>query len=359
MHELTQRGAAKEARKLRLWLMACLAPSYVYYCVNSLRTGLSWVRAVVPGLCAALLAASQWISLDGASHSWRGFATPVAGALLNASVIYSSGYERSPFLFVVLIPLLTYAIERDARLAVRSTILNSAILAFLAFRSLLRRDWFAFLNVLGLSGLVVAGSYHIAHTRNAVMSVLARMRREGRRDPLTRLYNRRALEEKARDLMDDGVPFALAMCDIDGFKRYNDTYGHLAGDQVLERIAQILVRAMSPGGVAFRWGGDEFVLILPLVDRMNAECTCSRINQLIGSEFGELSISYGVSVFPEDGLSLEELLGVADKHLYQAKNRAFRNPDRLRGEDCVVTWRSYGHPGISGEELERTRDAGC
>lgn len=107
--------------------------------------------------------------------------------------------------------------------------------------------------------------------------------------------------------------------DIDHFKLYNDSHGHLNGDRALRRIARVLVRPLSPRGMAFRWGRDEFVLVLPMADPLMVDSIGSRINQLVENEVEELGMSFGVAMFPNDGASLEELLSTADRMLYSAK----------------------------------------
>lgn len=300
-----------DVHRVRVLLAVAVAPPYLYYSLMVARNPYSVITAV----CAAALVASQYLR----GKSWNEFLTPVAGCLLNASAICTTSFERSPFLFLVLIPLLTYSTERNAVWVFRSVMLNTVIMVFLALRSFLQADWFALFSVLGITGISHIACWHIRRSKGTFASVVASTLREARIDPLTRLYNRRALQEEVARLITIREPFALVLCDIDHFKLYNDTHGHLAGDRVLRRIARVLLRPLSPRGMAFRWGGDEFVLVLPMADHLMVDSVCSRIIQLIENEVEELGMSFGVAMFPHDGTSLEELLSTADRMLYGAK----------------------------------------
>jgi two-component system cell cycle response regulator len=150
-------------------------------------------------------------------------------------------------------------------------------------------------------------------------------------DPLTEVYNRRALAEKLVQEIERanryGTALACLMVDIDGFKQVNDAHGHLAGDSVLRQIGAILRREERTVDVIARYGGDEFVLLLPETAAAGARIFSERIlKKVAGQDFGDgtrpirITISIGVACFPdpriEDG---EGLLKLADQNLYQAK----------------------------------------
>src|SRR5713226_7745546 len=145
------------------------------------------------------------------------------------------------------------------------------------------------------------------------------------RDPLTGLANYRRL----RDALDaeinrygrTGKSFAVILLDLDGLKKINDAYGHLTGSRALCRLAAIL-RLHSRGiDTAARYGGDEFVLVLPETESKEAEQVANRISRRLheDGEHPPLSVSTGTAIFPQDGLTLEELLGAADRALYKQK----------------------------------------
>ena len=151
------------------------------------------------------------------------------------------------------------------------------------------------------------------------------------RDPLTRLYNRRFMEEAlARELVRaerDGTPLAVAMLDLDHFKTFNDDYGHAAGDAVLSAFARAMHGFRHGSDVACRFGGEEFVLILPGLDRAGAFARLDAFRRTVsalvvvheGRELPRVRVSIGASFFPEHGHRVDALLAHADRALYAAK----------------------------------------
>ncbi|HDV5709573.1 TPA: diguanylate cyclase [Legionella pneumophila] len=159
------------------------------------------------------------------------------------------------------------------------------------------------------------------------------LRYQSIRDPLTGLYNRRYLEDflfkQLHQAERTKASFAILMLDLDHFKKINDTFGHDAGDLVLKELGQILNSDIRLGDIAARYGGEEFVLLLYDIDaqaaKMKAEILRSAISNLqvkYGAQpVGQITASIGLSVYPDDALSLAELIEAADKALYQAKNK--------------------------------------
>jgi diguanylate cyclase (GGDEF)-like protein/PAS domain S-box-containing protein len=151
-------------------------------------------------------------------------------------------------------------------------------------------------------------------------------------DPLTGLYNRRFLEEYLElELLRAARcrrPFALLMLDADHFKRFNDTFGHQAGDVILREIAQVLRNQTPPGGMACRFGGEELIVVCPETSLDEAMARAERIRQAVeslvvsdhGQPLGKVTVSIGVAAAPSRGASATELLQAADKALYQAKH---------------------------------------
>lgn len=143
-----------------------------------------------------------------------------------------------------------------------------------------------------------------------------------RTDPLTGLGNRRELEARLALLTDrasrSAQPLGLVICDVDHFKRINDEAGHQAGDELLRRLAGVLARSVRTEDSIGRFGGDEFVLLLPEADT----ATVRRIVHRLGREAlaDGLSISIGAAVQPSDGTTQEELFAAADRALYRSKH---------------------------------------
>jgi diguanylate cyclase (GGDEF)-like protein len=157
------------------------------------------------------------------------------------------------------------------------------------------------------------------------------LRAQSIRDPLTGLYNRRYLEEALpREIARctrSHKPLAVAMCDIDHFKQFNDTHGHDGGDAMLKAFAAMLLDGARREDIVCRFGGEEFTLILPEADEASS---LRRLNQLresaaalkvehLGQVLGSITASFGLAMMPHDGDSAEGLLRAADAALYRAK----------------------------------------
>ena len=157
----------------------------------------------------------------------------------------------------------------------------------------------------------------------------ARLLEDSRRDPLTGLRNRRALVEDLPDVELDarrhGQSFALAICDVDRFKAYNDRLGHIAGDQALRAIAATVRMQLRAGDAAYRYGGEELVLVLRDADARDALAAAERVRAAVeGAALphpddprGIVTVSIGVATGKGDA---PELLARADRALYEAKN---------------------------------------
>jgi diguanylate cyclase (GGDEF)-like protein/PAS domain S-box-containing protein len=157
------------------------------------------------------------------------------------------------------------------------------------------------------------------------------LRMQSVRDALTGLYNRRYLEEvldrEIRRAGRAGQSMGILMLDLDHFKRFNDTYGHDAGDAVLRETAAFLLKNVRAEDFVCRYGGEEFVVILPTADvegaRARGEKLRSKMRELSilhqGKSLGMVTLSVGVATFPAHGMSPKELMAAADGALYEAK----------------------------------------
>lgn len=158
----------------------------------------------------------------------------------------------------------------------------------------------------------------------------SQLREQAIRDALTNLFNRRYLDETLeRELARatrEGYPLCIVMMDIDHFKDVNDTYGHEAGDTVLKKLADMVTEQSRQGDFVCRYGGEEFVLVMP---NIGIEVAKGRANSLLHSisslfvPFGRfnlnITVSMGISWFPQNGETRDDLLRTADKALYAAK----------------------------------------
>jgi diguanylate cyclase (GGDEF)-like protein len=160
-----------------------------------------------------------------------------------------------------------------------------------------------------------------------------RLMRMSRVDELTGLPNLRALQEQLPSRLGPaaraGRRMAVMMMDVDGFKAVNDRLGHGVGNELLKEVANLLRFAVRVGDEPFRFGGDEFVLLLSDADGAGARVVASRIQdiyrsmgQTLRGTNVEVSFSIGIGVFPEDGVTPEALLTRADEALLRAKRIA-------------------------------------
>lgn len=156
---------------------------------------------------------------------------------------------------------------------------------------------------------------------------------QARRDPLTQLMNRLQLTEDLEKLLDGvqryGRRFVVGICDVDAFKQYNDTYGHLAGDETLRVVARAIKNHIRSGDTAYRYGGEEFLVILPeqsletaviAMDRLRVSVQQLGLTHSGNPPSGVVTISAGLSLLcPENLRGLDETLKEADDALYRAK----------------------------------------
>jgi diguanylate cyclase (GGDEF)-like protein len=151
------------------------------------------------------------------------------------------------------------------------------------------------------------------------------------RDPLTNLYNRRYLEES---LEREGLlaerrqsSVGVIMLDLDRFKLFNDAFGHAAGDVLLRELAKLLTAHIRGSDIACRYGGEEFVLILPEVSLEVAQRRAEEIREMArlisltheGQPLGTITLSAGIAIYPHHGETMTAVLRAADAALYQAK----------------------------------------
>ena len=175
----------------------------------------------------------------------------------------------------------------------------------------------------------------IKHARLYVKS-----QQEALRDGLTGIFNRRFFEmqfdREFRLAERKNSTFAVMLIDIDKFKLVNDTYGHTIGDSVLRHVAQLLKSGLRAFDTLARFGGEEFVVILPQITAEDAQSCAERLRRAIENleipEAGQITASFGIAVYPETAETMPELLKSADQALYRAK-REGRNLVRLAARE--------------------------
>lgn len=143
-------------------------------------------------------------------------------------------------------------------------------------------------------------------------------------DALTKLGNRRRFDSALIKLQESDHRFSILCIDIDYFKRINDTYGHDVGDSVLKSLSEALINICRSDDIPCRVGGEEFIIILPGIDKIVAtqiaERLRSNVERSIFPTVGNITISIGVASYPKDSVDIKKVLKHGDEMLYKAKN---------------------------------------
>lgn len=173
-------------------------------------------------------------------------------------------------------------------------------------------------------------------------------------DALTGLGNHRSFQERIRQevaaAQESGSPVGLIMLDVDGFKSINDTLGHLQGDRMLRDLSKLLASTVDRGNI-FRYGGDEFAIILPGLGARETAAVAEDLRQRVAGRFSgsSLTISLGTAVFPDSAASVEELIYGADSSMYSAK---------FSGKNRVGRWDLERHAQHNGGRLRQLAPPG-
>ena len=234
-------------------------------------------------------------------------------------------------------------------------------------------------NAVALSLAVAALALVLARTAIALHEnhvLLTTSRAEATTDALTGLGNRRKLNLDLAAVLQDGSPRALVLLDLNGFKTYNDSYGHGAGDMLLAQLGSALAHAVDAGSEAYRMGGDEFCVLAPLgpdLDELASRCAAALATR--GDGFS-ITAAHGAVTLPDEGRDVSAVLALADARMYGHKN-AGRPPAAHQSAGvlmAVVTERAPGlashvravcrlacdaaeELGVTGTELEAIRHA--
>jgi diguanylate cyclase (GGDEF)-like protein len=283
-------------------------------------------------------------------RSWIGFASSVldvslVSAMLGVFLFLGRPAEATNNLAIFPIYFLAIA-ATSLRYDVRICILTGT-LAFVQYAAVIAyADWRWHLHAIAFAPLAqIAGATVVA----ATIVVRAReLRLLSTRDRFTGLLNRAVFNEQlerevAFARREDGR-FAVAMLDIDHFKKFNDTYGHAGGDEALRAVARSLRDSCRSTDVVARYGGEEFALILPGVMSGRATDLLERFRRVIAikpiqmpnrTQPASVTVSIGVAIWPDDGDTPAAILRCADQRLYQAK---------AQGRDRVIGPTPHHHP---------------
>jgi two-component system, cell cycle response regulator len=297
------------------------------------RPGRDWL---VLGAGVALMAIADIINAD-----------QVAGGIYLDSSLLNALYLTSFALFAVAAWVPSNRTPLRAREAPHTIVLTLAA-ASVALGLLVLA---AFTTLTPLAVGLAAGSLVLAAVRSALtylenVRILRAKSYEAITDSLTGLGNRRQLmSDLEHALNGSSTPrgWTLAFFDLNGFKRYNDTFGHLAGDALLARLASMLRTVVSGTGDAYRLGGDEFCLLIngrhPRHDRLIASAVSALTER--GKGF-EVTTAVGVTLMPDEATTASAALRLADERMYADKGRAHRAPTR----DVLMQLLTERTPGL-------------
>lgn len=186
-----------------------------------------------------------------------------------------------------------------------------------------RTDFDLLENLAQQATLALDNAFHHAEIKSQSMT-----------DSLTGVYNHNhimdILQREAENNQSETTPFSLIMLDVDHFKRYNDVYGHMIGDQVLTMLTQTIRTHIHDSDAVGRWGGEEFVVVLPKTTGPQAFVVAERIQDAMrhltlqgrnGESIPAPTVSQGIAVFPTETREINQLIDLADQRLYLAKER--------------------------------------
>ena len=294
--------------------------------------------------------------------SERGRLVPLAEILVAVALIGGllalTGFASSPFTMLFALVSVAAALAYGPRAGLTAAGLATAAFAVILlldpkFGTYMPEDALRLSIGLGATWLLafIAVAY-AGHQRRA----MARAIEQARTDPLTTLFNRAqlfvTLEQEVSRTRRSDRGFCVLMIDLDGLKAINDSGGHLRGDEVLRALGAVIRTSIRTADSAYRYGGDEFVVLLPETDIVGAFVVAEKIRggaeevgmAMSGAE-PVTSVSIGLVSHPEDGLSAEELMSAADRAMYQAKrlgkNQISGNP---RPRPALLARRSTVEP---------------
>ncbi len=283
----------------------------------------------------AILGGGLVLLLAGRLPGWFLRVIPFLGAVLvGVAIHYGSAAAAASYAMLFLWVIAAAALFFDFGIMLLHGLVALAIYGFVlavdkGHQAVEIHLLFAGGSVFGIT-LAMSGLIRQLHRRMAQLEMTAQT------DPLTGVLNRRALTDAfGREISraqrrDDGA-LGLIVLDLDRFKTFNDTYGHPAGDVILRRLCDVLVKSSRSEDYIVRLGGEEFAVLAPESDLAGTLVMAERLRRGVELEFSpadeRLTVSLGVSAFPENGLTGSDLMAAADKALYEAKaagrNKAF------------------------------------
>jgi diguanylate cyclase (GGDEF)-like protein len=267
--------------------------------------------------------------------------------LLFFIVILMSGANTSQYKFLFLFIITTSTIQAGMKRGITIAVISSALILamdLLCSPNAVVNQYFE--NDLILAGIFILTAWPLGFYVKVESEYIKKLEGLVNEDGLTGVYNHRffhdALREKILACEKGGKPLSLIFLDIDYFKHYNDLYGHQGGDEVLKMIGELLKNNVRREDIVARYGGEEFAIILPDTSEEEATVIAENIRYKVESTYfkgeenqpnGNLTVSIGISVYPEKARNEVELIKSADDALYRAK---FFNKNRVETYTSIL-----------------------
>ena len=272
--------------------------------------------------------------------------------ILSLLVFFSGGFE-SPVavLFIFYIMVAPFLIQRKK--AFRSTLIAIILVVVIYFSKeglVVSTKGLTFMiafSIILLFAFFISAylSGNLKENEQKIQGLLQKTRELSVTDGLTGLYNQSYFFLQLKLQLEKSKryhsTFSLIMFDLDHFKNYNDSNGHVKGSEALHRVGELMKKVFRSTDILAKYGGDEFVIILPNSDKVGAFLAADRLREIVDTEtfegeehqpLGGLTLSLGVASYPDHGQSVEEILNRADKALYAAKKTG-RNKTVIYNED--------------------------
>ncbi|KUO50328.1 MAG: hypothetical protein APF76_11505 [Desulfitibacter sp. BRH_c19] len=309
-------------------LMILLITLADYYNITSVDSFMSFLIILLFGIFAITMLGKLNYKKDGNGLTYEVLVLLIYLFLIGY-LIYSVDFIGARILLFV--PVIIITIKYGKRIS----IMIAGLIAGIMFINDI--FYYYFYEIISLEtsliigGLLILISWLIGNLMEIEKTARERITELAEKDGLTDLINHRTFHdilEKCVFISNEQSPVSLVMMDLDHFKIYNDSYGHQKGDEVLREVADILKRTINSEGIAARFGGDEFALILPGYDLINAKKTAEMVKEVVEkAEFygakkipiGKITLSQGIAAYPTTSKTKDDLIQAADDALYKAK----------------------------------------
>jgi diguanylate cyclase (GGDEF)-like protein len=318
----------------------------------------------IPGIIA-MVAFATLAGWTAASRKWRSVSASMGLLTGSAALVDISGglIEMHFSFFVVIVVLTLYEDWVPFLVAVAFVLIHHGVMGTLDPRVVFNTPaawhdpwaWAGlhalFVALAGAAGVTAWGLNE--RVRERMREAQRQLEHLGLTDPLTGLGNRRQLMGDVERLIEDGRPAALAIFDLDGFKEYNDRFGHPAGDALLVRLTAALAASVHGAATAYRLGGDEFCVLAPGAPRAELDPLLSAWTRCLGEEGEGFSItaSSGAALIPEEAGDVSGALRLCDRRMYARKNSRRATAAAQTRDVLLATLAAHRHGpagGVSG-----------